>query len=736
MKKIPLTEKVKLTSGQGSWHLFESPFLEGRRINVADGPHGVRVYGETIKDKDLFNKRYIKPATLFPAATAMAATWNRALIEKAAETIGKECRFHQVDVLLAPGINLKRSPLGGRNFEYYSEDPYLTSEMGQAFVKGIQSQNIGACIKHFGLNEQETMRRFVDVKVDERTMHEMYLYPFYHVIKKCNPWMVMSSYNKLNGHYASESSYLLQDILRKRWEYTGVVVSDWGAVQNKVKSLKNGMNIEMPGPSAFEKETLEALKNGTLSESTLDESLEPLFELHEKIKPIEKIKEIDLDQHHDIATKVAEEAIVLLENDGILPLKNLAQKVGIIGQFAKEPRINGGGSSTVRPYKQEIPLDAFSNVFQEIAYADGYLEDETSEELIEKAIHVAKESEIVFYFTGTTPAIETEGKDRDHIALPQAHQKVFDAIRKVNANLIVILSNGSALDLRAIQAQSRAVLETWFLGGAAAKAIVEIIKGDINPSGRLQETFPLKLEHTPHFGTFPQLIHVDYRQDLIMNGYRYYDTHQYPVLYPFGYGLSYADIVYQNIAWHLEKRDEAAYVTVDITLKNNSDIAAYETVQIYIGTSIKHLIKPAQELKAFEKVWLPAQKTKTIQITLPLEAFASYSETAQNFIVYNGSYTIKVARHSRDIVATKKIKITDQRNYAPPITLDYPVKFLALFYPEWFAYIEKHYRNLRWHEREEPIWRVIDRYKRHKNVSEQDIETLIKQIKEAINVQS
>lgn len=734
MKKIPLNEKIKLTSGQANWHFFESDNIDGRKINVADGPHGVRVYGKPVEGGDFLSKRYLEPTTLFPCASAMASTWNKTLIEEVGRSIGRECRHHQVDVLLGPGMNLKRSPLGGRNFEYYSEDPYLTSEMGQGFVKGVQSENVGACIKHYGLNEQETMRRFVDVKVDERTMHELYLYPFYKVIRKVNPWMIMSSYNKLMGEYASESSYLLQDILRRQWAYDGVVVSDWGAVQDKVKSIKNGMNIEMPGPSSFEEDVKEALNNGTLSERELDDSLKPLFDLHEKVKPIEKLETIDLEKHHEVARKVASEAIVLLENDGILPINDPSLEVGIIGQFAKEPRTNGGGSATVKPYIQEIPYDEFSKVFKNTAYAKGYQENDTSEALLNEAVRVARESELVFFFTGTTEIIETEGKDRDHMGLPKGHLEVFEAIRKINENIVVILSNGSALDLRGIIPNSRAILETWFLGGAAAKATVDIVTGKISPSGRLQETFPLKLEHTPHYATFPPMVSVDYHHDLIMNGYRYYDTHEYDVLYPFGYGLGYATIIYKAIKWSVDTSNESAFVKIEATLENASNIDTYETLQVYIGASIQQVVKPKKELKGFEKVWLPAKKTKTVHITLPLESFETYSETHHGFVVYNGNYEISVGRHSRAIHDTFEVKIEDHTNYAPCITFEYPVKFLELYYPKWYTFLEDNFRKLWWHEKEEPIWRMLDRYKRHQNVDEKTMETLIKQIKADIEV--
>jgi beta-glucosidase len=541
----------------------------------------------------------------------------------------------------------------------------------------------------------------------------------------------MTSYNQLNGDYASESSYLLKDVLRDQWNYNGAVVSDWGAVQDKVKSIKNGMNVEMPGPSSFEDEVKKALASGDLSEETLDESLKPLFDLHEKVKQIDPLESIDLDKHHALARDVAREAIVLLENDGILPVKDTKQKVAIIGQFAKEPRTNGGGSATVKPNNQEIPFDEFSGTFNQLAYAEGYQENDTSEALIGEAVAVAKDSETVFFFTGTTEAIETEGKDRDHLSLPKAHLEVFDAIRQVNDNIIVILSNGSALDLRHIKAHSKAILETWFLGGAAAKATLDIVTGHVNPSGRLQETFPLKIEHTPHYGIFPQLVNADYNKDLIMNGYRYYDTHDQDVLYPFGYGLSYASIVYQNIEWTMNEANEHV-ASAKITLKNESDIGAYETVQGYVGVRIDHLVKPKKELKTFKKVWVPKQSTETVQLDFSMDAFETYSESDHGFVVYNGAYTLSVGSNSRDIHKERTLTLESQTDYAPQFTLDYPVSFLELFFPKWVNHIEANFRTLWWHEKEEPIWRVLDRYKRHKNVDDDTMNDLIEQIKKDI----
>ncbi|MCF7925811.1 MAG: glycoside hydrolase family 3 C-terminal domain-containing protein, partial [Candidatus Izimaplasma sp.] len=609
MTKIPLKEVIKLTSGQTNWEFFQSDHIEGKSIRVADGPHGVRVNNATFTGSDLDKKDQMSVATLFPSASAMASTWHPDLIKNVGKTIGKECRYYGIDVLLGPGINLKRSPLGGRNFEYYSEDPYLTSAMASAFVTGIQTEHVGACIKHFALNEQETMRRFVTSKIDERTLHELYLYPFRKVIEKAHPWMIMSSYNKINGDYASESSYLLKEVLRDQWQYEGAVVSDWGAVQNKVKSLKNGMNIEMPGPSSFEQDVQEALDNNTLSESELNQSLEPLFFLQERSSKRDALASIDFDAHHEVAKNVAKEAIVLLENDGILPLKDSEVSVGVIGEFAKHPRVNGGGSATVKPYRQETPYEALKNQFKTVNYAPGYDDLNTSKALLKDVKSIANKSDVVLYFTGTTESIETEGKDRDDISLPSGHLDVFEKIVETNTPVIVILSNGSALDLRYLKKHSRAILETWFLGSAAGQAIIDVLVGNVNPSGRLQETFPLQVEHTPHYGTYPQLETVNYEKDLIMNGYRFYDTHNLEVLYPFGYGLSYSSFRYDNIQINQEtlSPDEELKVSLDIT--NTSDIDGDEVIQLYVHDQNTHIIKPKHQLKAFKKVFIKAQET-------------------------------------------------------------------------------------------------------------------------------
>ena len=501
LENVPLKEKIKLTSGHDLWTCYGSETLGQRSLLLADGPHGVRVYKNMVQDvNEILDDHHLLKSTLFPSAVGLASTFNESLIYTMGQTIGKECNKFGVDVLLAPGLNLKRSPLGGRNFEYYSEDPYLTGRIGIQFVKGVQSQGVGATIKHFALNEQETYRRYIDTYGDKRTIHELYLKPFKMVIDKAKPYCIMAAYNRVFGEYACESKWLLKDILRDRWGYQGVVMSDWNAVQNKVKSIKNGMNLEMPGPGEFHKDLEQGIEKNILTESELDESLMPMFELHEKLnKNQNRYNEVDFDTHFEIAKNVAQESIVLLKNDGILPLKH--KKIGVVGAFAEAPRTNGGGSASLRPYKVDTPLETLREEFK-LDYAKGYEDTETTESMLQEVSKIAQNNEVVLFFTGTTESMEKEGFDKTDMSLPNGHISVFNELRKSKTKIITILSNGSALDVTPIL-ESNAIIESWFLGSACGSPIVDIVSGKINPSGRLSETFPLSLQNTPHYKSFP-----------------------------------------------------------------------------------------------------------------------------------------------------------------------------------------------------------------------------------------
>ena len=729
LSKLTTLEKANWTSGNDLWHFLGNEKLGIREILLADGPHGVRVYKDIRSKVGFFNEENLAESTMFPNEAAMAATFNPELIFEVGATIGSECNMFNVDVLLGPGVNLKRSPLGGRNFEYYSEDPYLSGKMAVAFIKGIQSTGVGACVKHFALNEQETQRRFVNTLIDTRTLHELYLLPFEMVIKEANPYMVMSSYNQINGHYAGESTLLLQDILREKWGYDGAVVSDWGGVQHKIKSIKNGMNIEMPGKSAFNDEVVQAINDGSLSVEELDDSLVPLLELHSKlIQNKNRGKVADLESNHLVARKVAEEAIVLLKNKGILPLKDI-KKIGLIGDFAKNPRVNGGGSATLKPYKLENSFDELERYY-ELDYAKGYIEEKTNVELLKEVKKVAMENESVIFFTGTTVKLETEGKERAHMKLPSGHIEVFKEIAKYNKNIIVILNNGSALDISDIEINSSAIIEAWFLGGANAVALRRILTGDVNPSGRLSETFSLNIENTPNFRNYPsQTDNVNYCGDILKNGYRHFDTHNYPVRYPFGYGLSYTSFKYSNLELSKSKMTDGDSLEVTVTIENTGDYDGSEVVQVYVSDVESYYPRPLKELKGFNKVFLKKGEKKDVPITLDKRSFAIYTIDFDDFRVESGEFKIMVGSNVLDIHLSSSIEYISTQTFRNKLTIDHP-------YNNWLEYknsavsnIEEKYRKIMWYEREEPIGRVYKRLKRQFNINDEEYNAMLDKLK-------
>ena len=729
LDSMSLIDKTNWTSGKTMWNFLGNSSLNINEIRVADGPHGVRVYKKNTREDQFFNYNTLEESTMFPNEAAMAATFNPDLIYKVGETIGNECNMFGVDVLLAPGVNQKRSPLGGRNFEYYSEDPYLSGKMAVAFINGIQSTGVGACVKHFALNEQETQRRFVNSIIDGRTLHEFYLLPFEMVIKEANPYMIMSSYNRINGSYAGEHKCLLTNILRTKWNYDGAVVSDWGGVQNKIKSIKNGMNIEMPGPSAFNAELFDAVKNNEVSMEELDNSLLPLLVLHDKVqKNKNKGKKTNLDNNHLMAQQVAEEAIVLLKNNGILPLKK-GKKIGLIGDFVKNPRVNGGGSATLKPYIMENSFDELSKHF-EVDYAQGYLEENTNEKLLKEVKRVSKENETIIYFAGTTSKIETEGKERSHMLLPNGHLEVFQEISKYNKNIIVILNNGSALDITDIVEDSSAIVEAWFLGGANAVALRKVLTGEVNPSGRLSETWPLNIESTPNYRNYPSLTDdVNYCGDILRNGYRHFDTHNYEVRYPFGYGLSYTEFKYKDIRLSKDIMTDNDILEVTVTIENIGKYDGYETVQLYINDKESYYPRPKKELKGFKKVFIKQGTTKDVTIKLDKRAFAIYAVDFNDFRVEAGEFVIMVGSNVSNIHLEQTVEYITDLPLRNNLTLDHPFNNWLKYKYDCISYIEKQYRKIAWYEKEEPISRLFKRLKNQFNISDEEYKKMLERLK-------
>lgn len=723
LSTLSLDEKIRWTSGNNLWTMIGSESADIRPLVVADGPHGVRVYKKG-PGNELFGQDNLIPTTLFPTAAGMAATFNDELLFQVGQAIGNECNMHEVDVLLAPGINLKRSPLGGRNFEYYSEDPYHTGRMGAAFVNGVQSTGVGACMKHFAMNEQETNRRFVDTIADKRTMHELYLQPFKMVIDEANPTFVMSSYNRVNGHYTAESEELLIDILRNKWDYQGAVMSDWNAVQNKIKSIKNGMNVEMPGRSEFEQDVHEALADGSLTEDDLDQALQPLLTVYERAVQNPYIgQKCDKDTHHILAQKVVEEAIVLLENDGILPLVN-HPSLAVIGAFSKQPRINGGGSVTLQPYKEETPFEALEQEFS-LTYAAGYKEEHTNNILLDEVKQAIASQEVIVFFTGTTESLETEGQDRPHMNIPYGHLEVFEILKNSGKPIVVILMNGSAVNVTPFMNYANAIVETWFMGGASGTALASILTGRVNPSGRLSETFPIQIEHTPHYKQFPiKDDTIYYHGDIINIGYRYYDTHNYPVRYPFGYGLSYTKFQYDNIKLSSNTMMDNETITVSVDVTNVGAYPGKEVVQLYIEDVESFLPRPKKELRNFQKIALELGETKTVSFTLSKLDFAVYVEHKENFYVEPGTFVIHIGSNVQDIKQQVSIDISTVLPYPYPLTKEHPMKHIKTYHSD-MEKILADYPDFPWYQMEEPTKRVLYRLVKDGTITKEEFDELL-----------
>ncbi|WP_428244054.1 glycoside hydrolase family 3 C-terminal domain-containing protein [Gynuella sp.] len=634
LKQLNQEEKVRLLCGLDAWHLHGIEHLGIPSITLTDGPHGVRL----AQGQGVFNSA---DATVFPVEAAMAATWNVGLIKGLASAIGEECQQLGVSVLLGPGVNGKRSPLGGRNFEYFSEDPYLTGAMASKFVEGVQSQGVGACLKHFAGNEQETRRFLINSVIDERTLQEMYIAPFAKAIRESRPWTVMGAYNSVNGQFSCQNSHLLQDILRDQLGFDGLVMSDWGAVGDKVACHQQGLDLEMPGPADRDQQLLNALDNGEMSEAVLDSRVLKVLELIHKSVTHKRSVQVDFERHHELAIEVACESAVLLKNCGNLPLDK-SRSIGLIGQFAKHPRFQGGGSSHMTPKHLSNAFEAFCSR-AEVSWAIGYEDLEVTDETLREAVALAKRVDQVVLLTGTTDALESEGFDRSNMRLPEAHIELLKAVYQANSNVVVVMYAGSAMETRQIDDYAPSLMHAWLPGEGGGEALARLLFGEVSPSGKLSETFPIRLEHNPTYESFPgNKVDTIYNEG-IFTGYRYYDTKKLPVQYPFGYGLSYTSFAYSDLSYEASSRE----VTVNVT--NIGDVAGAEVVQVYIHDEYSTLRRPDQELKGFAKVMLQPGETQRVSITLDEQAFAYFITHLQRFAEESGRFEIRVGSSSRDI---------------------------------------------------------------------------------------
>ena len=658
LASLTLEEKASLTSGADFWRTKSVPGAEVPAMLLTDGPHGVR---RQAGGDDHVGLNDSVPATCFPPAVALGSTWDPELLGRIGEALGEEAKAGGVSVLLGPGINIKRSPLGGRNFEYVSEDPVLTGELGAALVRGIQSQGVGASLKHFAVNNQESDRLRVSADVDSRPLREIYLRGFQKVVTAAQPWTVMCSYNRINGVYASEDPWLLTQVLRREWGFTGLVVSDWGAVNDRVRGLAAGLDLEMPASGGVtDVQIVEAVKTGTLDEAFLDTAVSRVLDLADRTAGARTAADAgasyDVDAHHELALEAARRSIVLLKNEGgFLPLDPAAGgRIAVIGEYARTPRYQGGGSSLVNPTRLENALDAIVGTARaEVVFAPGYAsgEDDPDAALIAEAAEAARGADTVVLFIGSE--LESEGYDRTGVGLPAAHRALLEAVLDANPRTAVVLSNGGVVATRGWDERVPALLEGWLLGQAGGPATADVLFGRANPSGRLAETIPVRLQDTPAYLDFPgELSHVRYGEGLFV-GYRHYDSRELEVAYPFGHGLSYTTFAYANLA--LGADDGGITLSVDVT--NTGAREGHEVVQAYTSLPGSEFVRPRRELKGFAVVRLDPGQTATATVRLERDDLAVYHPALGRWVLESGEYAVEVGASSRDIRAAGSVRM-------------------------------------------------------------------------------
>ena len=641
--QLTLKEKAALLGGKGEWDSRDIPRLGIPSMIMSDGPHGLRRQAGA---GDHLGLNASLPATCFPTAATMANSWDRDLGTEVGVALGEEAKAMGVNILLGPGMNIKRSPLCGRNFEYFSEDPYLAGRMAASYVKGIQSQGVFSCIKHFAVNSQEERRMAMNAVVDERTLREIYLTGFEMAIDESKPGAIMTSYNQVNGEYANESMHLLKEILRGDWKYDGFVVSDWGGANDHVTAVKAGSDLEMPAPGlGSARELVEAVKNGSLSMEDLDARVDELLSAVMTTTEAAKghSEEFDIEGHHALARKAAAQCAVLLKNnDAILPLK-AGTKVAVVGDFAFQPRYQGAGSSMVNSTKVETieNLIKEEEALEVTAMCRGYKRSgEADTALLSEAVKAAESADVVLYFFGLDEMSESEGLDRKHMRIPQVQIDVLRAMAKVNPNVVGVISAGSSIEMEWEDSCS-AILHGYLTGQAGAGAMLDLITGRENPSGKLAETYPLLYTDTPSAPYYPaKERNSDYREALFV-GYRYFDTFDVPVRYPFGFGLSYTSFEYSDL-----KVDEKG---ATFTIKNTGSCDGAEIAQLYVGLKDGKILRARKELKGFVKVFLAAGEEKTVSIPFDVYTFRYWNVKKNGWAVEGGTYTVSVGSSSADI---------------------------------------------------------------------------------------
>ncbi|MBC7291675.1 MAG: glycoside hydrolase family 3 C-terminal domain-containing protein [Actinotalea sp.] len=691
-------EKASLLDGSDAWRTEPiaraDASLTVPSVMVADGPHGLRKEPE---DRESTGFGDAVPATCFPPAAGLASSWDPQLLEEVGAAIADECRAEGVSVLLGPGVNMKRSPLCGRNFEYLSEDPLLAGTLAAAMVRGVQGRGVGTSLKHVAANNQETQRMTISADVDERTLREIYLPAFERVVRQEQPWTVMCAYNKVNGVYASQDPWLLTEVLRDQWGFEGLVVSDWGAVDDRPAGVAAGLDLEMPSSGGNgTRKVLDAVSAGTLAEADVDRAAERVLRLVDRSLPgLAERPTVDLDAHHELARRAAAASAVLLKNDGdVLPLDpDRGGRVAVVGELARTPRYQGSGSSQVTPTRLEDALGALrERLTREVVFAPGYVLEERDDPagaqapaLLEEAVAAARDAEVVVLFLGLPASYEAEGYDRTHLDLPARQLAVLEAVAQVNRELVVVLANGAVVAVHPWQRHARAVLEGWLLGQAGGSAVADLLTGRAAPSGRLAETIPMRLADTPTVGSFPgEHGHVRYGEGLLI-GYRWYDTHGLGVAYPFGHGLTYTRFTWSDVevtvvrdtpaaadaSTHTDDDDARVRVEVAVTVTNAGDRAGRETVQVYVADPHASVHRPEQELRGFAGVDLEPGESRRVTVALDARAFAYWHVPLQRWAVEGGAFEVRVGASSRDLRGRAVVELTGD-DLTEPLTAEQP----------------------------------------------------------------
>ena len=677
INQMTLEEKASLCDGLSYWESQPIERLGISAINLNDGPHGIRKKGDP-GDTPKGEANLLKgvPAICFPTASATACSWDPDLMYRMGEALGEEALKEKVSVLLGPGTNIKRSPLCGRNFEYFSEDGLLAGEIAASFINGVQSKGVGTSLKHFAANNQETRRMTVNTVADERTLRETYLLPFEIAVKKAQPWTVMNSYNRLNGTYAAENKWLLTDVLRKDWGFKGIVVTDWGAENERVPGLVAGQELEMPTSSGEGTRLIvEAVKDGSLDEAVLDNAVDKLLDMILRAQAVRGEYTYDSDAHHKLAREIASQCMVLMKNDNnLLPLKKDA-KVALIGEMARTPRYQGAGSSLINPIKLDSAYETMKEMGINATFSAGYSlkkKCKNQAELLNEAVQNAKNADVAVVFVGLTDEYETEGNDRKHIDIPPVHNTLVEEVLKANPNTVVVLSGGASVKMPWAN-KVPAILNMFLTGQAGGSAVCDVMFGDVNPSGKLSETYPVALEDNSSFNYFPGTsVSVEYREGVYV-GYKYYDTANKEVAFPFGFGLSYTTFEYSDIKVSADKIKDTDTVTVSFKVKNTGAVDGAEVAQLYVNDVESTIYRPVKELRGFKKVFLKAGEEKEVEITLDKRAFAYYNVNIGDWHVESGDFKILVGASSRDIKleatvfveSTVEAEVPDYKTTAP-----------------------------------------------------------------------